>query len=83
VTAPIRPETPGLWKPCPASIAAEATRIRPCTSNASTMARSTSRPGAPSRSASARIAGSVGEVGWLSGHQVLSKSSAWPSVPFA
>ena len=36
-----------------------------------------------STSAIARIAGSVGEVGWLSGYHVLSKSSACAIVPLA
>ncbi len=79
----MRPETPGLWKPFPASTLADATRIRPCTSKASTMARNTAAPSSPSRSAIARMAGKVGEVGWFSGHQVLSKSRACARVPFA
>ena len=47
------------------------------------MASITHEPGRRWCSAIARIAGSVGEVGWFSGYQVLSKSSAWAIVPFA
>ena len=68
---PITPTSPGGWNP-PSPSAADATRMRPCTSKPVTSAVSAAGPPSPRSSASARMPGSVGEVACVAGCHITS-----------